>query len=186
MPILLPHPPVALLNHTPHFPYFVTHYVDSMPIGSIGGALSDVLFNPKCARHIWKVAVTIDSLGNIVWICPLAPGTSADVLIGIMKVHNGPRGISKIMNLVPMMVLIKAVYIVWCLSLGTLPSQSGTRNTMMSTIVIGLGWNICSAVCGIGGWRNIWRGNGTTLHKSIRIFVTLHPGLSSAQGLIPP
>ena len=68
-------------NHTPHFPYFVTHYVDSMPIGSIGGALFDVLFNPKYAGHIWKVTVAIDSLGNIVWICPLAPRTSADVLI---------------------------------------------------------------------------------------------------------
>lgn len=28
-----------------------------------------------------KVTVAIDSLGNIVWICPLAPGTSSDVLI---------------------------------------------------------------------------------------------------------
>ena len=27
----------------------------------------------------WTVAV--DMLGNIIWICPLAPGTSADVLI---------------------------------------------------------------------------------------------------------
>ena len=64
-------------NHVPHFPYFVTHYVDSMPIASIGGILDDVLFNPKYARCVYKVTVAIDSLGNIVWICPLAPGTSA-------------------------------------------------------------------------------------------------------------
>ena len=32
-------------NHVPHFPCFVTHYVDSMPIASIGGILCDVLFN---------------------------------------------------------------------------------------------------------------------------------------------
>ena len=49
-----------------HLPYFVTHYVDSMPIASIGGILCDVLFNPKC---VYKVTVAIDSLGNIVWIC---------------------------------------------------------------------------------------------------------------------
>ena len=33
-------------NHNPHFPYFVTHFTDSMPICSVGGDLSDVLFNP--------------------------------------------------------------------------------------------------------------------------------------------
>ena len=68
-------------NHVPHYPYFVTHYVDSMPIASIGGMLCNVLFNPKYAGCVYKVTVAIDSLGNIVWICPLAPGTSADVLI---------------------------------------------------------------------------------------------------------
>ena len=30
---------------------------------------------------VYKVTVAIDSLGNIVWICPLALGTSAGVLI---------------------------------------------------------------------------------------------------------
>ena len=62
------------LNHVPHFPYFVTYYVDSIPIASIGGILCDVLFNPKYAGCVYKVTVAIDSLGNIVWICPLAPG----------------------------------------------------------------------------------------------------------------
>ena len=52
-----------------------------MPIASIGGILCDVLFNSKYAGCVYKVTVAIDSLGNIVWICPLAPGTSADVLI---------------------------------------------------------------------------------------------------------
>ena len=33
-------------NHNPHFPYLVTHFTDAMPISSIGGALSDMLFNP--------------------------------------------------------------------------------------------------------------------------------------------
>ena len=30
-------------NHSPHFPYLVTHFTDPMPISSIGGALSDVV-----------------------------------------------------------------------------------------------------------------------------------------------
>ena len=37
-------------NHNPHFPYFVTHYTDSMPICSFSGSLYDVLFDPKWAR----------------------------------------------------------------------------------------------------------------------------------------
>ena len=56
-------------NHVPHFLYFVTPYVDSMPIASIGGIFCDVLFNPKYAGCVYKVTVAIDSLGNIVWIC---------------------------------------------------------------------------------------------------------------------
>ena len=40
-----------------------------------------LIWNPKYAAHIFKVIVAVDILGNIVWICPLAPGTSADALI---------------------------------------------------------------------------------------------------------
>uniref|UniRef100_A0A7S4FW01 Uncharacterized protein n=1 Tax=Eutreptiella gymnastica TaxID=73025 RepID=A0A7S4FW01_9EUGL len=59
----------------------MTHFTDSMPIISIGGMWFVDLWNPKYAAHIFKVTVAVDMLGNIVWICPLAPGTSADVLI---------------------------------------------------------------------------------------------------------
>ena len=31
--------------------------------------------------HVYKVTVAVDNLGNIVWICDLMPGTSADVMI---------------------------------------------------------------------------------------------------------
>ena len=65
----------------PHFPYFVTHFNDAMPISCIGGALSDILFNPKYAGCVWKITVAVDHLGNIVWICLVLPGTSADVKI---------------------------------------------------------------------------------------------------------
>ena len=58
-------------NHNPHFPYLVTHFTNAMPISSIGGALSDILFNPKYAGCVWKITVAVDHLGNIVWICPV-------------------------------------------------------------------------------------------------------------------
>ena len=58
-------------NYNPHFPYFVTHFPDSMPICTMGGTLSDVLFNPKYASHVYKVTVAVDNFGNIVWICDL-------------------------------------------------------------------------------------------------------------------
>ena len=50
-------------------------------IAPIGNILCDVLFNSKYASCEYKVAVAIDSLGNIVWICLSSHGTSADVLI---------------------------------------------------------------------------------------------------------
>ena len=68
-------------NHCPHFPFFMTHFPDSMPIRSIRAIWSADLLNPRYASHVYKVMVAVDMLGNIIWICPLAPGTSADVLI---------------------------------------------------------------------------------------------------------
>ena len=56
----------------------MTHFMDSMPINSIGGIWSANLWIPKYVLHVYKISVAVDMLGNIVWICP---GTSADVLI---------------------------------------------------------------------------------------------------------
>ena len=71
----------VMWKHNPHVPYFVTHFTNNMPICSVGGKLSDVLFNPKYAGHVYKITVAVDNLGNIVWICDLMLGTSADVMI---------------------------------------------------------------------------------------------------------
>ena len=59
----------------------MTHFTGSIPISSVGCMWSADLWNPKYAPHVYKVTVAVDILGNIVWICPLAPGTFADVLI---------------------------------------------------------------------------------------------------------
>ena len=53
-------------NHCPHFPYFMTHFTDSMLISSVGGMWFVDLWNPKYAAHIVKVSVAVDMLGNIV------------------------------------------------------------------------------------------------------------------------
>ena len=50
----------------PIFRISLTLYTDSMPICSVGGSWSDVLFNPKCAGHDYKITVALDNLGNIV------------------------------------------------------------------------------------------------------------------------
>ena len=68
-------------SHSPHFSYLVTHFTDSMPISSIGGALSDVLFNLRYAGNIWKLTIAVDHEGKIVWIGPLMPGTAPHVII---------------------------------------------------------------------------------------------------------
>ena len=49
------------------------HYVDSMPIASIGGILCDVLFNPKHAGCVSKVTVAIDTFRNIAWNLSVGP-----------------------------------------------------------------------------------------------------------------
>ena len=43
-----------LFDHCPHFPFFMTHFTDSMPIGSIGGKWSDDVWNSKYVLHVYK------------------------------------------------------------------------------------------------------------------------------------
>ena len=68
-------------NHCPHFPFFMKHFIDSMTISSIGGIWSADLWNTKYVSPVYKVTVAGDMLRHIIWICPLAPRTSAHVLI---------------------------------------------------------------------------------------------------------
>ena len=62
------------------------------PINSIGGMWFVDFWNPKYAAHIFKVTMADDMLGNMVWISPLALGTSADVLIWDVYGPSRTRG----------------------------------------------------------------------------------------------
>ena len=95
----------------------MTHFTDSMPISSIGRIWSADLWNPKYASHVYKVTVAVDMLGNIIWICPLAPGTSADVLIWDGYGPSRTRGDFFDFGVGAMMVLIKARFMSLCHSL---------------------------------------------------------------------
>ena len=64
------------LNHTTHFPYFVSFFVDTVPVGCFGGTIPEN-YQPKYAGNVYKMQVCCDALGRIVWFS--GP-------------HNGSRG----------------------------------------------------------------------------------------------
>ena len=161
-------------NHCPHFPFFMTHFTDSMPISSIGGIWSADLWNPKYVSHVYKVTVAVDMLGNIIWICPLAPGTSADALIwdgyGPSRTrgdffdfevggHDGAYK-GRIHVIVPFIGRKN----------GTLTARQQCYNDVH-------GWyraHIEQLFARLWHWgpvRNIWRGGPNELHQSIRILL---------------
>ena len=43
--------------------FFMTHFMDSMPISSIGGIWSADLWNSKYASHVYKLTVAVDMSG---------------------------------------------------------------------------------------------------------------------------
>ena len=161
-------------NHCPHFPFFMTHFTDSMPISSIGGIWSADLWNPEYASHVYKVTVAVDMLGNIVWICPLTPGTSVDVLIwdgyGPSRTrgdffdfevggHDGAYK-GRIHVIVPFIGRKN----------GTLTARQQGYNDVH-------GWyraRIEQLFARLWHWglvRNIWRGGPNELHQSVRILL---------------
>ena len=91
-------------NHVPHFPYFVTHYVASMPIASIGGILCMSRSIPNTPGVYIKLRVPlivlVTSFGFVHW----PPGHRRMFSFGIAKGRKGARGITWIMRLAPWMV----------------------------------------------------------------------------------
>ena len=74
-------------------------------------------YQSTSTSHVYKVTFAVDMLGNIVWICPLAPGTRANVLTWDGYGLPCTREISLILRLGAMMVLIKARFMSSCHSL---------------------------------------------------------------------
>ena len=65
------------LNSINHFPFFMSYFTNPVPISSIKGDWGHKLWNHTCLQgHCCRCHVN-----NIVWISPVAPGTSTDVLI---------------------------------------------------------------------------------------------------------
>ena len=174
-------------NHVPHFPYFVTHYVDSMPIASIGGILCDVLFNPKYAGCAYKVTVAIDSLGNIVWICPLAPGTSADVLIWDREGPKRVKGHYMDYEIGSMDGAYKGrLHVAWpFIGRKTLTERQKEYNDVHGFYRARIE-HLFARMWHWGIVRNIWRGSGTELHEYVRVLLHLQQFLIRRQVRYPP
>ena len=66
----------------------------SMPICSVGWYLSDVLFNPKYANHVYRATLVVDNFEQIVWIHDLVPRTSVVIMVWDQVVFRESTGIS--------------------------------------------------------------------------------------------
>ena len=51
-------------NRTPLFPYLVSLIGDCFPVGSTGGAIDDVLFQPMYEDEVYKLLLLIGQLGQ--------------------------------------------------------------------------------------------------------------------------
>ena len=128
----------------------------------------------QSTSHVYKVIVAVDMLGNIIWICPLAPWTSADVLIwdgcGPSRTrgdfcdfevggHDGAYK-GRIHVIVPFIGRKN----------GTLTARQQGYNDVH-------GWyraRIEQLFARLWHWglvRNIWRGGPNELHQSVRILL---------------
>ena len=74
-------------NHSPLYLYLVTLIGNTFPVGSVGGVLSDVLFQPKYA-DVFKVFLLVDHFGQYRWVGGLACGVRRDTRI--LKECGGP------------------------------------------------------------------------------------------------
>ena len=59
-------------NHTPLLQSLVTLIGGSFPVGSTGGAINDVMFQPKYEHEVYNVLFLIDQLGQYRWVGGLA------------------------------------------------------------------------------------------------------------------
>ena len=174
-------------NHVPHFPYCVTHCADSMPIASIGGILCDVLFNPKYAGCVYKVTVAIDILGNTVWICPLAPGTSADVLIWDRGGPKRVKGHYMDYEIDSMDGAYKGrLHVAWpFIGRKMLTERQKEYNDVHSFYRARIE-HLFARMWHWGIVRNIWRGSGTEWHEYVRVLLHLQQFFIRRQVRYPP
>ena len=59
-----------------HFPYYLTFFVDTVPIACFAGISKNI--QPKYAGPVMKMQVCCDALGHIVFISGPHPGSRSD------------------------------------------------------------------------------------------------------------
>ena len=97
---------------------------------------------------VYKVTVSIDSLGNIVWICLLAPGTSVDELIWDREGPKSSKQHYMDYEIGSMDGAYKGrLHVAWPF-ISRRPSAK--RNTAMCMVSIGHTLSTCLHACGIG------------------------------------
>jgi DDE superfamily endonuclease len=68
---------LSVLNHCTHFPYFVSFFLDTVPVACFGGEVPEN-YQPKYAGPVLKMQVCCDALGRIVFFSGPHPGSRAD------------------------------------------------------------------------------------------------------------
>lgn len=64
------------INHCTHYPYYVTFFLDTVPVACYGGITE--LYQPKYASPVFKMQVACDAMGRIVFISGPHPGSRSD------------------------------------------------------------------------------------------------------------
>ena len=155
--------------------------------GHAHGILCDVPFNPKYAGCVYKVTVAIGSLGNIVWICLLAPGTSADVLIWDREGPKKSKGHYMDHKIGSMDGAYKGrLHVAWpFIGRKTLTERQKGYNDVHGFCRSRIE-HLFARVWHWGIGRNIWRGSGTELHEYVRVLLHLQQFLIRRQVRYPP
>ena len=132
------------------------------------------LWNPKYAALISKVTLAVNMLRNIVWICLLAPGTSADVLIWDGYGLSRMRGDFFDLEVGGHDGAYKGRVHVTVLFIGRRNDTLSARQQSYNDVH---GWyraRIEQLVAHLRHWgliRNIWCGCPNELHQSVRILL---------------
>ena len=155
-------------NHSPHFPFVATHFTDAMPFASIGGALSDVLFNPKYAGNIYKVMVAVNFFGEHMLVLPEITRDDLDVFIWD---QHGPQ-------------CVCGDFLDFEVGLHHLQGAHPHCDCFPESGQVKRPLSFCLPSCELWQWKvlhNVWQGGETELHETIRILQHMEQFVASCK-----